>query len=199
VTAASPDRRRVEPLTAPPDAVVRVPGSKSLTNRALVCAAMADGTSVLEGTLHADDTEAMLDALRALGVTIEGTGATMTVEGTGGVLPPGPLDLDARLSGTTSRFLAPLLATGAGPYRLDGGAPLRARPMGPLVESLRRLGADVTEEGEVGCLPLRVGGGARGGSVELPGHVSSQFLSGLLLAGPLYPDGVDEVHTTPLV
>jgi 3-phosphoshikimate 1-carboxyvinyltransferase len=193
------ERRRIEPLAAPPDAVVRVPGSKSLTNRALVCAAMAEGTSVLEGALHADDTEAMLDALRTLGITLGGTGATLTVEGTGGVVPAGPADLDARLSGTTSRFLAPLLAAGPGPYRLDGGAPLRARPMGPLVESLRHLGADVTEEGEPGCLPLRLGGGTRGGSVELPGHVSSQFLSGLLLAGPLYPEGVDVVLTTPLV
>jgi 3-phosphoshikimate 1-carboxyvinyltransferase len=189
----------VRPLDRAPDAVVRVPGSKSLTNRALVCAAMAEGTSVLEGVLHADDTEAMLGALRALGVRVDGAGSTLTVEGADGMVPAGPADLDARLSGTTSRFLAPLLAAGTGTYRLDGGAPLRARPMGPLVESLRHLGADVVEEGEPGCLPLRIRGGATGGAVELPGHVSSQFLSGLLLAGPLFPDGVDVSLTSPLV
>jgi 3-phosphoshikimate 1-carboxyvinyltransferase len=197
--SAGSDGRLVRPLERPPDAVVRVPGSKSLTNRALVCAAMAEGTSVLEGVLQADDTAAMRTALATLGVRIEGDGATLTVEGTGGGVPAGPAELDARLSGTTARFLAPLLATGAGPYRLDGGAPLRARPMGPLVEGLRHLGADVEEEGEPGCLPLRIGGGARGGRVELPGHVSSQFLSGLLLAGPLFADGVDVALTTPLV
>ena len=190
---------RVEPLARRPDATVRVPGSKSLTNRALVCAAMAEGTSILEGALQADDTEAMIASLRALGVRIGGAGATLSVEGTGGEVPPGPADLDARLSGTTSRFLAPLLAAGAGPYRLDGAPGLRARPMGHLVESLRRLGSDVVEEGQPGCLPVTIGGGARGGAVELPGHVSSQFLSGLLLAGPLFPEGVDVTLTSKLV
>jgi 3-phosphoshikimate 1-carboxyvinyltransferase len=189
----------VEPLSAPPDAVVRVPGSKSLTNRALVCAAFAEGTSILEGALHADDTEAMIGALRTLGVRVAGEGATLTVDGTGGGVPAGPADLDARLSGTTARFLAPLLATGPGPYRLDAAAPMRARPMGPLVDSLRTLGTEVVEDGEPASLPLSIGGGARGGRVELPGHVSSQFLSGLLLAGPLFPEGVEVVVTTPLV
>ena len=193
------ERYLVEPLPTPPDVTVRVPGSKSLTNRALVCAALADGTSILEGALHADDTEAMISALAGLGVRISGTGSTLTVEGVGGRVPPGPADLDARLSGTTSRFLAPVLAAGAGPYRLDAAAPMRGRPMGPLVESLRHLGSEVTEDGEPGCLPLTIGGGARGGRVELPGHVSSQFLSGLLLAAPLYPEGVDVALTSPLV
>lgn len=195
----SDDSVLVEPLAAPPDAVVQVPGSKSLTNRALVCAAMAEGTSILEGALQADDTEAMIGALTALGIRVAGGGAMLTVEGTNGVVPAGPVDLDARLSGTTARFLAPLLATGAGPYRLDGGAPLRARPMGPLVDALRTLGTEVREEGQPGCLPLTIGGGAGGGRVELPGHVSSQFLSGVLLAGPLFPDGVDVSLTSPLV
>ena len=189
----------VQPLAAPPDATVRVPGSKSLTNRALVCAALAEGTSILEGALHADDTEAMIAALTALGIRVSGTGSTLTVEGVAGQVPPGPVELDARLSGTTSRFLAPILAAGTGPYRLDAAAPMRARPMGPLVDSLRSLGAEVVEEGERGCLPLTIEGGARGGAVELPGHVSSQFLSGLLLAAPLYPDGLDVTLTSPLV
>ena len=189
----------VEPLAAPPDATVRVPGSKSLTNRALVCAAFAAGTSRITGALLADDTEAMLVALAELGIAIETEGTTLTVEGSSGRVPDGPAELQARLSGTTSRFLAPVLAAGAGPYRLDGYEPLRARPMGPVIEALRTLGTDVVEEGERGHLPVTIGGGARGGRVELPGHISSQFLSGLLLAGPLFPDGVAVHLTTPLV
>ena len=189
----------VEPLTAPPDATVRVPGSKSLTNRAMVCAAFATGRSTLTGALVADDTDAMLVALTELGVAIERDGTTLTVEGTGGRVPDGPVELQARLSGTTSRFLAPLLATGNGPYHLDGYEPLRARPMGPVIEALRTLGSDVVEEGVPGHLPITIQGAARGGRVELPGHVSSQFLSGLLLAGPLFPDGVAVHLTTPLV
>ena len=189
----------VEPLTAPPDAVVRVPGSKSLTNRALICAAFAAGTSTLTGALVADDTEAMLVALGELGISVEAEGTTLAVEGSAGRVPDGPVELQARLSGTTSRFLAPVLAAGAGPYRLDGYEPLRARPMGPVIDALRTLGTDVVEEGEPGHLPLTISGAARGGRVELPGHLSSQFLSGLLLAGPLFPDGVAVHLTTPLV
>jgi 3-phosphoshikimate 1-carboxyvinyltransferase len=191
----------IEPLASPPDAVVRVPGSKSLTNRALICAAFAHGTSTLTGTLVADDTEAMLVALSELGISI-GTaddGTTLTVEGAGGRVPDGPVELQARLSGTTARFLAPVLASGAGPYRLDGYEPLRARPMGPVIDALRALGSDVVEDGEPGHLPVTIRGPARGGRVELPGHVSSQFLSGLLLAGPLFPDGVAVHLTSPLV
>lgn len=189
----------VEPLTSPPDAVVRVPGSKSLTNRALVCAALADGTSTITGALVADDTDAMIVALSELGITIEAEATMLQVEGAGGRVPDGPAELHARLSGTTSRFLAPLLAAGAGPYRLDGSEPLRARPMGPMIEALRTLGTAVVEEGEPGHLPITISGAARGGRVELAGHVSSQFLSGLLLAGPLFPDGVAVHLTTPLV
>ena len=189
----------VEPLAAPPEALVRVPGSKSLTNRALICAAFAEGTSTLTGALVAEDTDAMLVALAELGVALRTEGTTIGVEGTSGRVPEGPVDLQARLSGTTSRFLAPVLAAGAGPYRLDGYEPLRARPMGPVIDALRALGSNVVEEGEPGHLPVTISGAARGGRVELPGHISSQFLSGLLLAGPLFPDGVAVHLTTPLV
>jgi 3-phosphoshikimate 1-carboxyvinyltransferase len=190
---------RIEPLSSPPDVTVRVPGSKSLTNRALICAAFADGTSTLRGTLVADDTEAMLVALAELGIDVVAEGTTLRVEGSGGRVPGGPVELDARLSGTTARFLAPVLAAGAGPYRLDGRPAMRARPMGPVIDALRSLGTDVVEEGEPGHLPITISGAARGGRVELPGHVSSQFLSGLLLAGPLFPDGIGVHLTTPLV
>lgn len=187
----------VEPLAGPVDAVVQPPGSKSITNRALVVAALAEGTSVLHNVLLADDTEAMLAALVALGagVEVDAAAATVAVTGTGGVLPAGPLALDARLSGTTSRFLLPLLALGAGPYRLDGGGPLRARPMVDGVLAVESLGAEVHPEAETavaGGLPLRIEGGpVRGGAVSVAGTTSSQFLSGLLLAGAGMAEGLD--------
>ena len=131
---------RVEPLTEPPDAVVAVPGSKSITNRALVCAALAGGASTLRGIGLSDDTEAMLDAIARLGadVRVDPEAATALVVGTAGALRPGPIELDARLAGTTSRFVTALAALGQGRYRIDGGEPLRTRPMAPLHDALRR-------------------------------------------------------------
>ena len=104
----------IVPFTLPIDAEVTVPGSKSITNRALVCAAMAAGTSRIVGALVADDTAAMVDCLRQLGSTIERSadGTVADITGTEAMLRPGPLTLDARLSGTTSRFVAPLLSLG---------------------------------------------------------------------------------------
>ncbi|HEX2849280.1 MAG TPA: 3-phosphoshikimate 1-carboxyvinyltransferase [Acidimicrobiales bacterium] len=195
----------VEPLRRPPDVRVVLPGSKSLTNRALVCAATADGDSTLENALLADDTEAMIGCLRALGIHVavddEHGPPRVAVRGTRGLVPAGPASLHARLSGTTSRFVAPLLACGTGRYVLDGDPPLRARPMGPLVDALRGLGASVDELGEAGHLPIAVvpGDPADGAEVELPGDVSSQFLSGLLLVAPLRPGGLAITLTTDLV
>lgn len=192
-----PDPLPVVPVPGPIDADVVVPGSKSITNRALVAAALAEGTSTLSGVLFADDTEAMLDALRVLGVGLHVDRArdAVVVEGLAGHLPSGPLDLDARLSGTTSRFLLPVLALGAGPYLLDGGAPLRARPMADGIDAVRRLGGAVhgAAGGSDRHLPVvvRGGPGVRGGAVTVAGTASSQFLSGLLLAGAAMPDGLD--------
>lgn len=199
------DVAAVTPVRGPLDAVVRLPGSKSLTNRALVCAALARGHSVLEGVLLADDTEAMLDGLRRLGIpiTVDTAASRATVEGCGGALPSRAAGarLDARLSGTTSRFLLPVLGLGPGPIRLDGAPPLRARPMEDGIAALRALGAEVREEGEPGHLPVVVRGGvspaepgaAVGGTpVELvvKGDASSQFLSGLLMVAPALPTGL---------
>jgi 3-phosphoshikimate 1-carboxyvinyltransferase len=173
----------IEPLTIRPDARIMVPGSKSHTNRALICAAMAAGRSRLSGALFADDTRAMVRSLRSLGIALDTDAdlAVMEVEGCRGTLPPGPARLDVGQSGTTSRFLLALLGLGRGPYRLDGHEQLRGRPVGPLLTALRGLG--VVVEGE--ALPLVVGGGIlRSGLVQLSGSVSSQFLSGLLLAAP---------------
>jgi 3-phosphoshikimate 1-carboxyvinyltransferase len=178
-----PDPRPIEPLDRPPDATVAVPGSKSHTNRALVCAGLADGTSVLHGALFAEDTEAMVDGLRAVGVVVEAEAdqARMVVRGCAGrpLVPAGPIHV--RQSGTTGRFLLPLLALAKGATALDGHDQLRARPFGDLVEALGQLGVLV----EGGGLPLTVhGGGWQGGRVRIPGSASSQFLSGLLLSAP---------------
>jgi 3-phosphoshikimate 1-carboxyvinyltransferase len=197
-----PDVLTVRPLTAPPDATVRVPGSKSLTNRALVAAALADGTSVLEGALRADDTDAMVTALRTLGVEVGSSpaGDVLRVTGCGGRVPAGPATLDVRLSGTTARFLAPLLTLGSGRYVLDAAAPFRARPMGPTFRALTSLGASVTPLGADGHLPVAIEPGGRAArSVSVAGDVSSQFLSGLLLTAPALADGLEVRLTTPLV
>jgi 3-phosphoshikimate 1-carboxyvinyltransferase len=178
-----------------------VPGSRSFTNRALVAAALAEGTSRIEGALTADDTEAMVDNLTRLRIPVVADPEARTIEvtGSGGRLPDGSFDLDARLSGTTSRFLLPTLALGPGRYRLDGHEPLRARPMGGTLDALRELGADVLEEAAPGHLPVTVGGPVLGGAVEVPGDTSSQFLSGLLLAAPAMAHGLRVTLTTALV
>ncbi len=162
---------------------MRVPGSKSHTNRALVCAALAAGTSRLDGALLADDTHAMVHALTTLGlgVAIDADAPAITVTGAGGVLPPGPVRLDVRQSGTTGRFLLPLLALGSGTYVLDGDEQLRTRPFEDLVAALSQLGVRTSGD----ALPITVHGGSfRGGAVQISGSVSSQFLSGLLLSAP---------------
>ena len=197
------EARPVTPAGGPLDATVSVPGSKSLTNRALVCAALAGGTSTIDGALVADDSEAMRTALAALGAGIarDPSSGRLLVTGTGGRLRPGPLALDMRLSGTTSRFLLPVVALGEGEYRIDGAPPLRARPMGPVLDGIRTLGAEVREEGEPGCLPVTIvaPGGLDGGEVAVAGDMSSQFLSGLLLAAPYARGGVRLRLTTTLV
>ncbi|MFV0526566.1 MAG: 3-phosphoshikimate 1-carboxyvinyltransferase [Acidimicrobiales bacterium] len=175
--------RAVHPLAAPPSVTLVAPGSKSHTNRALVCAGLAHGASVLRGALFADDTLAMVDALRALGAGIELDPAdrSMRVDGVAGRPADGPVTLDVRQSGTTGRFLLAVLALGHGRYTLDGDPQLRARPMAPLAGALRRLGVRV--EGD--HLPITVhGAGLPAGEVAVDGAVSSQFLSALLLAAP---------------
>ena len=190
--------RRIVPIDGPIDAVVTLPGSKSITNRALLCAALAAGESTLRGVLRADDTEAMIGALHSLGVGIDATDATtMTVAGIGGALPADARQVFANQSGTTARFVAPVLAVAPGTHELDAAAQMRARPMGPLFDALRDLGAVVDADDDQ--LPATIGGPCRGGEIDLPGHVSSQFLSGLMMAGPLMPDGLRIRLVTPLV
>ncbi len=202
-----PDPLVVIPLDEPPTGTVALPGSKSITNRALICAALAEGTSMINGALLSDDTEAMLGCLASLGVRSSVQGAasdspTIMVEGADGPAPVSGGVLDARMSGTTSRFIAPLSVLGSATVVLDGAAQLRARPMGDLWEALRALGATVEPLGEEGKLPVELSGGdrgVRGGSVEVRGDASSQFLSGLLLAAPVMRRGLRVTVTTELV
>ncbi|MFN8038012.1 MAG: 3-phosphoshikimate 1-carboxyvinyltransferase [Acidimicrobiales bacterium] len=202
--AALPDPLTVEPPSSPPRGQVAIPGSKSITNRALVAAALAEGTSELVGPLRADDSEAMVGCLRALGVRIDDADDDVwTVVGRSGVLATATAPVDARLSGTTARFVLPLLALGPGPVTLDGAAPLRARPMADGIAAVRALGAEVDDGTDPGHLPVVVRGGrgrdAGADAVAVRGDASSQFLSGLLLAGPARPGGLRLQVDGPLV
>jgi 3-phosphoshikimate 1-carboxyvinyltransferase len=190
--------RAVEPVAGPLDATVVVPGSKSVTNRALACAALATGSSTLTGALVADDTAAMADCLRRLGIAVvaDDDGTTVRVDGCGGAIPATTATLDVRASGTTARFVAPIAALGKGRFVLDGTARMRQRPMADLVTALRSLGVTVTGD----RLPLTIDAdGLRGGRVAVAADVSSQFASGLLLAGPATLDGLHlELTTEPV-
>jgi 3-phosphoshikimate 1-carboxyvinyltransferase len=192
----------IAPVTGPLHATVRVPGSKSVTNRALVCAALATGTSTLTGALFADDTRAMLGVLDALGidVTTDEGRSTIEIAGCGGAVPASREEIDTRQSGTTSRFTLPLLVLGSGSYRITAHPQMQARPMGTTFEALADLGAEVEALAEAGHLPATVTPSpVRSGVLRIPGDVSSQFLSGLLLIGPCLPDGLVVELTTPLV
>ncbi|MFC7546593.1 3-phosphoshikimate 1-carboxyvinyltransferase [Plantactinospora sp. GCM10030261] len=196
-----PDVLAVPPVPVPPDVTLRPPGSKSITNRALLCAALADGRSRLSGTLFADDTYAMVGAVSALGadVTVDESSGVVTVTGVDPRRSTEPARVDARQSGTTSRFVLPAAALRPGRTVVDGSDQLRARPFGPLIEALRGLGARVEDAAHRGHLPVTVTGPLNGGPVRLPGHLSSQFLSGVLMAGPLMRDGLSVELTSPLV
>jgi 3-phosphoshikimate 1-carboxyvinyltransferase len=171
-------------------ATVEVPGSKSLSNRALVCAALADGESEITELAPGDDTMAMVECLGRLGIEVEAGERLALVRGTGGRLRPGPITLPTRLAGTTSRFVTALAALGAGPYTIDGEPPLRSRPMAPLHEALTALGAGVIAGERPGHLPVTVSGPPTGGRVAIRGDVSSQYLTALMLIAPLLADGL---------
>jgi 3-phosphoshikimate 1-carboxyvinyltransferase len=164
---------------------VRVPGSKSITNRALLLAGVAEGCSTLLDPLVADDTLAMASALRTLGVGFEERqetdgGFSWVIEGLGGP-PEGDADVYCGMGATVARFLIPMLAAGEGNFGIDAHPQLRRRPLGPVLKALTAQGATITGE----ALPLLLGAaGLSGGEVEVDASVSSQFLSGLLMAAP---------------
>jgi 3-phosphoshikimate 1-carboxyvinyltransferase len=166
---------------------VKLPGSKSISNRALLLAALCEDRTELTGLLDADDTRVMIDALRTLGVGVEVQADLAIVAGCGGRFPQRQADLFLGNAGTAMRPLAAALAFAGGQYRLDGVARMRERPIGDLVESLNALGAQIRFEGQAGFPPLSIGpaGPAVTDRVAIRGNVSSQFLSALLLAAPL--------------
>jgi 3-phosphoshikimate 1-carboxyvinyltransferase len=179
--------------TGPIDARVVLPGSKSLTNRYLVLAALAGEVSRLRAPLRSRDTLLMAGALRALGVGVE------DVDGEDWLVTPGPLSggatVDCGLSGNVMRFVPPLAGLADGPVHFDGDAAAHRRPMAPVLGALRELGIRVDDEGR-GLLPFTVHGAGRvrGGSVTIDASSSSQFVSGLLLSGARYDEGVAVHH-----
>jgi 3-phosphoshikimate 1-carboxyvinyltransferase len=179
--------------TSPVRATVTVPGSKSLTNRALVLAALAtaSGTSTISGALRSRDTDLMIGAVAALGVTVDGDDTELTVSGS---LAPAPdTRIDCGLAGTVLRFVPPVAALGTQTVVFDGDEQARARPIAPLLNALRGLGVDIDGDG----LPFAVrgDGSVAGGTVEIDASASSQFVSGLLLSGATFTEGLTVVHT----
>lgn len=179
----------------PVKATVPVPGSKSLTNRALVLAALADGPSTVRGPLRSRDTELMASALRALGTSVADA-----PQGAWQVRPgelAGPAEVDCGLAGTVMRFVPPLAALARGAVRFDGDPRARQRPLRTVLEALRGTGADIDGD----ALPFEVRGNGRvpGGEVVIDASSSSQFVSGLLLAGARFERGVAVRHEGPAI
>jgi 3-phosphoshikimate 1-carboxyvinyltransferase len=177
------------------EGVVVLPGSKSISNRTLLLAALARGTTTLTGLLESDDTAVMLRALAALGVRIRDLGGQRyEIDGAGGPFAAREADLHLGLSGLSMRTLVGALAFCGGRYRADGVPRMRERPIGDLVDALRALGADIRYEMNDGFPPVLVGPGLgsheRAARVRIKGDVSSQFLTGLLQALPLLNDDV---------
>jgi len=174
--------------SGPVEAEIRPPGSKSITNRALICAALADGRSILDGALDSQDTRVLIDALGTLGIEVhhDRANCSIRVDGRGGRIPASGADLYVANSGTSVRFLTSMITLGRGAFRLAGTPRMHQRPIQDLLDALVQLGADATSETGSGCPPVVVrADGLKGGSASVAGEISSQFLSGLLMASPL--------------
>jgi 3-phosphoshikimate 1-carboxyvinyltransferase len=183
------------------DAVVSVPGSKSASNRALILSALADGPGRIDGLLDARDTRLMVAALRQLGAIIDEVSRDPVGNVSVEVRPQrlvGPADIDVGLAGTAMRFLPPVAALARGDVAFDGDPRSRERPMAPVIEALRSLGARITD-GRTGRLPFVVNGRGEllGGRVTLDASASSQFVSALLLSAPRFEAGATIHHEGP--
>jgi 3-phosphoshikimate 1-carboxyvinyltransferase len=188
--------QEIIPVRRPVTGSIRPPGSRSLTNRALIVAALAEGTSRIESVGLSDDTRICAQALRSLGlaVTVDETSLKITVTGCGGRVPGGrlpsasegqPLEINTGDSGTATRFMTALVAAGRGVYRVDGSTRMRERPIQDLLDGLAALGVRALSEAGTGCPPVRIEtAGLSGGDVRVAGSVSSQFVSALLMAAP---------------
>ncbi|MBF6364625.1 3-phosphoshikimate 1-carboxyvinyltransferase [Nocardia puris] len=175
-------------VDVPVHATVTLPGSKSITNRALILAALADGPSTLTGALRSRDTDLMIAALRALGTGIDGDGDTLTIT----PAPLGGASVDCGLAGTVMRFLPPVATLAGGDVAFDGDAQARVRPLSTILDALRGLGARIDGD----ALPFTVhgAGSLRGGAVTIDASGSSQFVSGLLLSAARFDEGLTVHH-----
>ncbi|NIL96093.1 MAG: 3-phosphoshikimate 1-carboxyvinyltransferase [Planctomycetales bacterium] len=192
----------ITPAPGPVCGTVRPPGSKSITNRALICAALAKGQSTLQGTLDSEDTRVMVAGLQALGIAIDGDlgQAPLRVTGCQGRLACRHADVFAANSGTTLRFLTALVCAGQGEYRLDGVPRMRQRPVRDLVDALQQLNVEARCETDGKCPPVFVRAeGLQGGRVRMRGDISSQYLSGLLMVAPTAAADVEIEIVGPLV
>jgi 3-phosphoshikimate 1-carboxyvinyltransferase len=196
--------RKIKPLLDPVRAVITVAGSKSLTNRALLLAALADGKTTLQNALFSDDPLYFVRALQTLGfeVFLDAENARMEINGLGGSIPAHTAQLNIGNAGTAARFLTALLTLGKGNFILDGDSRMRERPIGDLIKSLTHLGAQVTgtDHSLAGiCPPLTINAsGIQGGKTEISGTISSQFLSALLMVAPYANLPVEIVVTSEL-
>ncbi len=192
----------IEPVSHPIVGTIAPPGSKSLTNRALVCAALADGRSTLTGALDSDDTRVMIASLKRLGISVQSSDAaeTLVVDGTAGRFAVDRADLFVGNSGTTIRFLTAMVALGKGKFTLDGVARMRERPIADLLDALNQLGTSASSLAGNGCPPVTIEGtGLAGGRAKVRSSISSQYLSGLLMAAPLANSPVQISVDGPLV
>jgi 3-phosphoshikimate 1-carboxyvinyltransferase len=190
---------RVRPINHPLNATIRVPGSKSLTNRALLIAALANGTTKITNALFSDDSKYFAKALQTLGfdVQLEEASSEMTVTGLGGKIPATKAKLFIGNAGTAARFLTAFLTLGNGEYLLDGDSRMRERPIGDLVDALNRLGGKL--EAINNCPPVKIiASGLPGGKTKITGDISSQFLSALLMIAPCAKSPIEIELTTGL-
>ena len=172
---------------------MKVPGSKSITNRALLIAALAEGETILKGTLFSNDAKNMISCLNALGIKMEidEENETITVQGCGGRLPVREASVNVGSAGTAARFLTALLAFSAGVYHLDASEQMKKRPMKPLLDALIKLGALISYDEVEGHFPFTIDSRAvKGGEISLDTGISSQFLSAVVMTGFLLPDGL---------
>ena len=196
---------QILPIDHPLDAVVRVPGSKSITNRALLIASLADGKTRLTNALFSDDSCYFARALQTLGfdVQLDEPKREMTITGPGGTIPAKQAELFIGNAGTAARFLSAFLTLGYGSYIVDGDSRMRERPIGDLVEALTQLGANI--EAANNCPPVRIhASGLPGGRARIAGAISSQFLSALLMVAPYAHSPVEievvtELNSKPYV
>ena len=183
---------QITPIHHPLNATVRVPGSKSLTNRALLIAALANGKTRLTNALFSDDSCYFANALQTLGfdVQLDEANHEMEVTGLGGEIPARQAELFIGNAGTAARFLTAFLTLGNGEYILDGDTRMRERPIGDLVDALTQLGAKLETTSH--CPPVRIlASGLPGGKAEIAGNISSQFLSALLVVAPYAKSPID--------